>query len=381
MTNKIIYLVSYEDWGAMLMSKQHYALELGARNNTVYFINRPDRKQKLKRGEIQIRSTGYRNVYSVQHRLWHPYFLKFKYKYLYNLLTWMHIRRIERKIKFLPDIVWSFDAGNNLPLSSFCKKAFHIYMPVDGPFNHQFELEAAKSADLIISVTIKILERYKEVPVRKFLINHGVANVFFSDNESYPNRDRISVGYSGSLIRNDLDIAGFKKIISDHPDKLFEFWGEINPETSNIHLPQDVSFSTKAFLEFLQNSPNVQLHGPVNPEELAAGLRRMDALLIIYNIPNDPNNHHKVLEYLASGKVIISTYMEPYSGKPDIVQMVDKNEEIACLFDSVMQNITQHNSTRAQLKRKNFASQFTYSKQIEIISSLISPCKEQEAPT
>src|SRR4030095_6805250 len=110
--------------------------------------------------------------------------------------------------------------------------------------------------------------------------------------------------------------------IRNHPKLQFEFWGENDFRKSTIHFAQDVSEKTKEFLKTLKNLPNVKMHGPVSPSELAKGIGQMDALLICYNIRND-QNHHKVLEYLGTGKVIVSNYLSAYDRDyPGMVEMV-----------------------------------------------------------
>ena len=57
LTDKVIFIISYENWGRMLMSKHHYAIELGKAGNKVYFINHPDKRQELRRGEVKVSPT------------------------------------------------------------------------------------------------------------------------------------------------------------------------------------------------------------------------------------------------------------------------------------------------------------------------------------
>src|SRR5687767_3642526 len=94
--NKVIYIVSYEEWGPMLMSKHHYAIEL-AKENKVYFIGHTDKRKRLKRGEIRLVETVYERVTAVEHRIWHPYILKFKARLLYNFFTFFHFLRLTKK--------------------------------------------------------------------------------------------------------------------------------------------------------------------------------------------------------------------------------------------------------------------------------------------
>lgn len=377
--NKTIFIISYEEWGDMLMSKHHYAVELSKKGNTVYFINRPDTRRRLKRGEIEIIPTHYPNLFSVTTRFIHPYFLKFKFRRLYNYLTKLQIGKIVHKINRYPDVVWSFDAGNTFPLKCFSKSKLRIYMPVDGPFGVEEELLASEKADLILSVTDRILERYNSNPAPKFRLNHGVATAFINNKDTEEINSPLRVGYAGSLVRDDLDVPIFKKIISSHPDKIFEFWGENNPAKSTIHLPQDITSSTKQFLEFLKTSPNVIMHGPVKPEVLAEGLKRMDVLLIAYNIKDD-QNHHKVLEYLGAGKVIVSSYMSSYIDHPELIEMIktkNNNDDLPDLFNSVVNNLSIYNNEVKRKQRIEHARKFTYSTQIQKIENMIADCKQR----
>jgi hypothetical protein len=373
LNDKVIFIISYENWGKMQMSKHHYAIELGRMGNKVYFINHPDNRKKLKRGQVNVEQTESQNVMVVRHRLFHPYFFKFKFRPLYYLLTSLHIRKILRSIGRKPDIVWSFDMGNTLPLKYFPDSAIKIYMPVDGPFDTEDERSAAKQSDVMISVTDRILNAYR-IDRPKFQINHGVASVFLNGASKKQNSHPIKVGYSGSLIRSDLDMDCFLQLIKDHPDKIFEFWGEINYKESNLHLPQDVVHNTHVFLEALKNQHNVILHGPVSSDKLAEGIRRMDILLICYAIKND-QNHHKVLEYLGTGNVVVSSHMSSYeNGQSGLIEMVnnkENNEELPELFKKVVHDIDYYNSEELRQKRIKYAREHSYLKNIERIEQFV----------
>lgn len=358
----------------MLMSKHHYAIELGIAGNKVYFINHPDLRKKFSKGEVKVEPTTSDNVWAVSHRLVHPYFFKFKLNWLYNFFIRLHIKKIIRKIGAEPNIVWSFDTGNSLPLGYFPSSALKMLMPVDGPFGHIFERQAADKADVIVSVTDQILKAFQEFDKPKLLVNHGVAEVFLNGQPPVKDESSIRIGYSGSLVRNDLDVNCFLQIIRSHPGKFFEFWGEHDMNKSNIHLPQDVSDRTLRFLETLHSLPNVIMHGPVSSRILAEGIKKMDCLLICYNIKND-QNHHKVLEYLGTGKVIVSNFMSSYKHEDrDLIAMAtkpDNNDELPALFDHVINNLEQFNSAEKQAKRKAFARQYSYSSNIRRIEEFV----------
>jgi hypothetical protein len=369
--NKVIYIVSHEEWGDMFMSKHHYAVELAKKDNLVYFINHPDRRQRYRLGEVRVEATRYPGIFSVHNRLFFPFFLKEKHKRMYNFLTRIHLKRVVRSIGKKPDVIWHFDPENSLPFKCFPPAEANIYMPVDGPFNHEDELLAVERADIIVSVTDIILERYKQCKLPMLRVNHGVSQVFINETVSRETNTPLRIGYSGSLVRADLDMDMFLEVVRRHPDKIFEFWGENNYKKSTIHNPQDIPLAVRTFLETLKQQSNVIMHGAVGTDVLAAGLRRMDALFICYNIKND-QNHHKVLEYLGSGKVIVSSYMSSYEGTSGLIEMLPNrpgNEGFLELFDSVVSRIDHYNSPEKQQHRMAYAVENTYRTQINKIEN------------
>jgi hypothetical protein len=131
----------------------------------------------------------------------------------------------------------------------------------------------------------------------------------------------------------------------------------------------------------LQLLPNVKLHGAVNTAVLSEGLKQMDALLICYSafhregVVRNDHNHHKVLEYLGTGNVIVSTYLTAYADKqPQVIEMIpdrDTNEKLPALFDQVINNLHVYNSLEKKKLRSDFAKQYTYPNQIKRIEYLI----------
>ncbi len=372
LTNKKIFIISYEEWGGMMMSKQHYAVELAEMGNIVYFINHTDKRKRIKRGEVIIDKTEYKNLYSVRHRYFHPYFFKLKYPLLHQLCTTIYMSWFQKKIAITPDIVWNFDLGNHLPLQFFPKKAFKIYMPVD--IGGKEEIDAAKQANVLISVTDELLERYATIDVPKLKVNHGVANHFINNQIEEPKSNKkINIGYSGSLVRSDIDFDYLLGLVNNYPNASFHFWGECNPEKSSIHLPQDISKNTKQSLEMLIKSSNVKMYGRVSPEALSLSLKNMDILLIAYTIKND-QNHHKVLEYLGSGKVIVSSYMSSYADKPTLIEMhpnPNNNKGLELIFNKVINDLQLYNNKESQSTRIAYAASNTYQGQIKKIEEFI----------
>ncbi|HTB53358.1 MAG TPA: hypothetical protein VK718_11355 [Ferruginibacter sp.] len=372
--DKTILIISQQDWGDMFISKHHYALELAKRGNRVYFINSPDQKAKLKPGQIIIEETRHAGLFTVSHRFFFPYFIRFKSAYLFDKLVTIHINKLIRKIGRPIDIVWSFDIANAIPLKNFPASIRKIFMPVDEPTNAK-AIKAAETADLILSVTNEIIEKYSGYSVPKYFINHGVAEIFINNNINTDINDPIHVGLSGNFLRPEIDRETLLKIIRSHPAIIFDCWGSVNYKNSN--LSPDIDNNSVLFVKELCSLPNVVTHGAVNPLVLCEQLRKVDCFLICYDIKKDQSNgtnYHKILEYLGAGKVIISNNVTTYKAFPGLLEMVESrenNNELPALFNKVVDNIKEYNAAVQQRKRIDFAKQYLYSSQLVKIESFI----------
>ncbi len=368
--NKTIIIISQQNWGDMFVSKHHYALELSKKGNKVFFINSPDQNKELNYGQVKIEETKYPNLYIVKHRFFFSYILRFKARFIFDKLVSIHINRIINKINSHIDIVWSFDISNTIPLKFFPKKALKIFMPVDEPLTKS-GIAAAETAGIIISVTNEILEKYYQYDVPKLFINHGVAetyiNEIFQENINSP----IRVGLSGNFLRPDIDRKTLLEIVKTNPNIIFECWGSIHYKNSNLS-----SYADKEAAEFVDklcNLPNTVIHGPINPLILSEKLKEVDCFLICYDIKKDQSkgtNYHKILEYMASGKVIISNNVTTYQNHPDLIimsQSRENNNGLPVLFKNVIQDIREHNSLAKQQTRISFTKGYLYSRQIEKI--------------
>src|SRR6185312_573937 len=181
LTKKVILIISQQDWGPMFISKHHYAIELAKKGNCVYFLNGPHQGNRLKIGEINIKKIENLSLYIINHRFFFPYKVKFHFRYLYEKLVSFHSKRILLKIGKRLDIVWSFDISDTMPFEKFSNgSAYKIFMPVDLSL-HPKAIENARHANLILSVSEKILHQFRDIQVPQYFINHGVADIFIKD--------------------------------------------------------------------------------------------------------------------------------------------------------------------------------------------------------
>jgi len=372
---KTILLISPDRWGEMHISKHHYAKSLAKRGNTVYFLNPPS--DNLKTFATCVEIANYQNLYLVEYKRVGPKFLRFKARWLFDRL----IKRLIRKLStFIPDeidLVWCFEPNLFSNPRLFTSKGDFIYHPVDELY-YPYQYVPGESADLILASAQEYLDKFGKTKAQKVFINHGLAKYFFEASKrivEYPNTNKLKVGYAGNMLRAEIDTEAFTEIIGANPEIEFHIWGTYARKDSN--LGGESTDQAVEFVKALKSASNVDLHGAVSPKVLAEEMQNMDAFLICYDVIKDRSsgtNYHKVLEYLNTGKIVISNNVTTYKNMPEMVQMVDSrtdNDSLPTLFKEVMQNLEVHNSIELQNKRIAYSLTNSYSNQIKRIESLL----------
>jgi glycosyltransferase involved in cell wall biosynthesis len=378
LTGKVIYLVSTEYWGTMFVSKHHYALQLAAKGNRVYFIEPPSLQYK----KVQVKPYKEEsNVFIVSYK---PVMRgqRFLPKAIYSLLIRWQISILKRAIGQEPDIVWCFDnfKFNNLTWFKAQKTIFHA---VDFVTTDAIPPEAS-TADIRLCSSEGIKKMVERSGKPAFFVNHGLNAMFCEKSRKHldelkelPGKpERIRVGYIGNLLMQPLDRDTMRKIISEHPDVEFCFWGQIEKNRGGLAVANEPG--VQDFIEFLRSRENVRLFGPVPFFELYEKMLEMDMFWICwrlrtYKIWNENTNPHKILEYLSTGKPVVSHYMYTYRDNKliDMLLSPDSNEAYPGLFSSVLQRVRQGEPAEMQRQRIEFALDNSYSKQIERIEQLL----------
>lgn len=370
--NKTVLILSQQDWGTMFLSKHHYAVELGKMGNCVYYIEGPSSDMSLRKGDVQIHATEHKNVFFIRHRLSFPLFVKFKLPSAYNFLIAKHIRKLINNIPQKVDAVLSFDISNTLPLTAF-GKCSKILIAADDS-KDKSAIDAAKGASAVLGIAKELLEKYEGYNVPKYLLGHGVATYFINEGPDAHTNTPLQIGMSGNFLRRDLDRQSMLTIINDNAEVVFNLWGSCDYNNSN--LLSDKDDDTLVFIEALRNCKNVVLHGQVSPSVLAAALKKMDGFLICYDIEKDQSggtNYHKVLEYLATGKVIVSNNITTYDTEDRLIEMPAERNNILlpALFRDVINSIDKHNALPQQQKRIAYAKEHTYISNLQKIASYL----------
>ena len=333
-----VLLISPQHWGIMRVTKHHYAIELAKLGHEVFFLEPTEASWKWNQTSFVITQSDAEGVKLVKQQINVPYNLKFHMKRLYDWFIKRHIKKLEKQLGSF-DLVWSFDLTNAMPLTYFSNKSKKIFFAADWPLNTD-AVKAAEGTNLLVSVAQEILDQYPNTfNTKKLLIDHGVADCFIEEGKKpFDKTDEvIRIGMSGNFLRPDIDRPGLLDIIKSHTDVLFECFGAYESKNSNLGGSSDQE--TVDFIEALKQAPNVTLHGMVSPETLSKELRRMDAFLICYNVEKDQSkgtNYHKVMEYLAYGKPVVSNKVSAYSQNRLVFQVSD-SDELSNLFNVVIE--------------------------------------------
>ncbi len=372
LSGKSIIILSPQEWGTLHISKHHYAIELAAMGNSVYYINPPNRIDK---GVQVINIPNNHGLHLVNYATFFPYVLRFHFPYLYRKLMRLQVKKILYAIGIpSPDIVWSFEL-NIFPYLGWFNAGLKIFHPVD-PTSTKDSIRSAQSADILFSVSEKILRCFNDITIPKHFINHGLGMDF--EKEARENLSRLTnylpslplkVGYVGNLLRPIIDRKEVLEILVNNPDTEFHFWGPWEMKQSNVAGSDDAE--TTSFIDVLRTSANVVLHGPVKPDQLAKRIQSMDAFFFTYALvegQSDRSNSHKILEYLSTGKPVFSCPIDTYAGTDLIydIELIKKKDGFIHWIRNKVDGID------ARQKRIEYSLENTYRKQLERIEALLS---------
>jgi glycosyltransferase involved in cell wall biosynthesis len=356
-SNQRILIISPERWGVNFLSKHHYAVTLARRNNEVFFLNPPSNTARQTASETvmpNLHVIDYpAGIKGVNRAIWIPF-----------LADFVNRRKIDSLYSVIPKphIVWSFDPFRfqNLRLFDANLSIFH---PVDY-YQSRIDIVAAKSADIIFSVSNSILSRYSHLSPPAFFINHGVSDDYLSVAVTEKKDNVVRCGYVGNLLSKLIQHTTLARIVSENPAVEFNF---IGPSTANNLGSVDDAGNP---IHRLASLPNVIFHGQKPPREVARLINSFDMFLICYDQKRigDATNNHKILEYLSTGKIVVSSKIETYellaSG---LFEMTSSEKELSKRFKQVAQHLESFNSPEMQAKRKAFARDNSYERQVDRI--------------
>lgn len=359
LNEKIILLISPEPWDHIFVSKHHYAVHLAKLNNVVYFLNPPS-------GRFEVQTTQFPNVHSLQYEGF-PKGLRFYPAFLRRWYTKHVFEGLQKFVGVRFDIIWSFDNSVFYDLDALEKGILKISHIVDSNQNFQTKT-ASSSADFCFCNTESIKRRLMAYSSKVYKIQHGLNIVLNPPPVDLPGGAKIKALYSGNLAIPFIDWKILYEVVSAYKEIDFIFLGPNADEFSASINP------LHPFKEKVMKLDNVFKLGRVDSGCLISYLKCADILIMAYQEEyqkDQVSNSHKMMEYLYSGKVIVTTYTSEYEDISNLMVMTKQNSEFKEIFSKVSMNLHQYNRVELCEARTRFAISNSYEKQIERIQNII----------
>ena len=344
---KRILLISPQEWDHIPVSKHHYAKELVQLGATVYFLEPPTHsgfRQKLVTRKIE------GNLNAIRISLPGIGRLKFHIPSLYFFFLEKGIKRLNRMLGPF-DFIWNFDNGHYFKWPGKFGDAIKIFHPVD-KVNSFWNIQ---DYDIVFSVSEEILNSVNHT--RKYFVQHGLSRDFTNIQTDFTSNNQESgrrVGYVGNILHPSFNLNCFKRLTSDLPQVEFNIWGTSGHSGSDI--------------DEIKNQENVTIHGVLTGKDLFNNLRQMDALLLMYKESTiyKMDNSHKLIEYLSTGRPVISTPLSYYKNSDLFSQSMEYVQYKQHLLDALDMDPGYTN-----MKGVEYALDNTYAKQIQRIEKCL----------
>lgn len=386
---KSYLIISPNPWGDMHISKHNYAIELERQGNAVYFMNPPN--QKINVNDFLIsKIDGYDSLFIIDYSLVNSRLIDFmrfrlKFTWFYDNYLFKLVKRISKLKNIRFSQVWNFDPNLHGFIYKYPaeKKVFFIADTIQ----NNSQTRGAKNADVVVSVAEEILKPFRKINSNCLLINHGLNRHYETyalkmlnqleeqkANILSKEKKQIHVGYIGNLLIPFLYEDGLRQIVIDNPDVNFHFWGAHNSDGNNLLSSYDEKvYNTVQYIK--ANCKNANFYGVKVSEEIIRDLDKIDIFIYVNSSVKDINggaNSHKIVEYLSTGKVIVSTYLSFYQDK-NLIQMANKNseKEFARIFAETLDNIEELNSKKSCIRRINYALGNKYETNVKKIKEAI----------
>lgn len=343
-----------------MVSKHHYAMSLAKHSNHVYFLNPPQFKLGKNKTEINLVQD---RLYVVTLSFPLPKFVKFKLRPLYDYVVKTALKKLSKHID--PEVLWNFDNNTYFKYESIFKECFKIFHPVDA-YDFSAKNSEVKNYDICFAVSEDILKHITFST--KHFVNHGLNQSFCKNAElrlnkldSNPTQTPITAGYVGNISIPYLDRKTLSITITNNPEVVFNFYGNFDKNDT--------------FTKKLIESDNCIFHGKVKGDELYDKIVQHDVLLLCYKKQDGyfGDNSHKLIEYLSTGKTVISSHLSTYIKSTLFAQTVDhSNADYSQLFEDTIGNLSDLNSVKKQKERISFAMSCSYDNRVHEIDNLIS---------
>jgi len=361
--DKKIVILSPQPWNHLFISKHHYAKEL-AKQNDVFYVSAPSHKWTL---DYTVKIIEKR-LALINFSVLVPDLVKFKLPWLYKSIVKRSLKKILKQEVGVADFSIDFGCYQFFDSIDFLPAKYKIFFPVDD-FPHL--TGDMRGSDIVLTVSKEIARKFRGSACH--FINHGLSEEFetkaiseFRDHTPWRPFQKTRVGYAGNILLKFINFQLFENLIRSNPESEFHFFGS--------HDSSSISERQFEWLTFLKQSENVILHGWVNSTQLVDLYQEIDLFVLCYQ-PDYQSYHgensHKILEYLSTGKVVVSSFISLYD-KTGLLEMDNaQGDQLGHLFKKVVDNLKDYNSIENMQTRRAFALDNTYKRQLSRIEQLM----------
>lgn len=366
---RTIYLISPQPWEGFNVSKHHYGRTLAEMGHKVFFIESAVTSPGW--GRVEIADTECSNIKTVRYAGYLFRWLRFRMRHLYDAFGAFKVRQLVRAIGVRPDIVWDFDnlfQFRSLTLFDPVVKIFHPVDPLIAGWS------ATKGQDIHFALAEEFTEGIDPDRTPTLFVPHGLnpthaayaRKVIRAPEAFRPTGCRPTIGYVGNLAAQGIDWPMIERLVRENPEAMFRLIGP----TEGLAEPQYGENIARIKL-----MPNCEMPGLIPADKVVEQAKDVDLWLVCYDIGRRPEaaiNTHKVLEYLATGKAVLSNYIAAYKGN-GLLHMPEthSNEDMPTILAKVLAASEQTNSADEMVSRATFALGHSYAANVATMNHFL----------
>lgn len=376
---RTIYLISPQPWEGFKVSKHHYARALAEMGHKVFFIESAVTTWGW--GRVEIADTELSNIKTVRYAGYLFRWLRFRVRSLYDAFGPFKVRQLIRAIGAHPDIVWDFDNLFQFRSLTLFDPAVKIFHPVDTLIAGW---SAAKDQDIHFALAEEFTGGIDPHRTPILLVPHGLnpthvayARQVIRAPEAYRSTgSRPTIGYVGNLAAQGIDWPMIERLVRENPEAMFRLIGP----TEGLVQPQ--YGETIARLKLM---PNCEMPGLIPADKVVEQAKDVDLWLVCYDIARCPDaaiNTHKVLEYLATGKAVLSNYIAAYEGTGLLhMPATRSNDDMPAILAQVLADPERTNTAPEMTRRAAYALDYSYGANLDMMNRFLTAWANGEPAT
>jgi len=384
---KIVCFAS-SSWEAMWVNPQHLMSRLSKTNKVLYVNNigmRPPGGSRADIRKMVERLRGFlRGLLQPLPNLWvhSPVIFPFArsnptIQKLNDGILLKLVRRYMRRLKFDEPILWVFlptAAGMMGKLSEklvvyHCVDDYSANPGVDPERIRELEMRLLEHADIVFVTSNTLYEDKKKVRDKDIHLFENVVDVEhfvrLSQDAQPPddmkNIPKPTVGYQGNISSYKTDLALIEHVARARPDWSVVLVGPVGWGDPNTDVGK------------LETLKNVYLLGRKGFDELPAYIASFDVCIIPFRVSESTQKSFpmKLFEYLACGRPVVSTALEPIKHYLEDPQIGGVGHDYEGFVNEIARFLNASDDDTARAKRAELAKKFDWARRTEQIGEVV----------